>query len=280
MEDDGTVNYSKEPSSSSTTTTKNKQPSTYPQSSSKIRGTKDGFDSDSEAPMVDLGEDTQEATTAARTNNNYGSLKELTTSIQRPTWTKLDFKGGSVVDERRMQQMNKKTDDDDTISSDGEGGSSVGGGKSLQELLPKRATWTKLDFKGVPVEDERRTKKQSGNSSSGSSFNQGGYSSLKTLLPTRTITWHKNQVLSSGSAPTLSQVSRGLREERQQAMKDEVLASISAEGTNNDDKEDGEEGGVAAEEDDSIGGGGEDVKAYQNLKDLLPQRKVTWRTTK
>ena len=275
MEDDGTVNYSKEPSSSSSTTTaKNNQPS-YPQSSSKIRGTKDGFDSDSElAPLVDLGEDTQEATTAARTNNNYGSLKELTTSIQRPTWTKLDFKGGSVVDERRMQMMNKKTDDD-IISSDGGSGSiGGGGGKSLQELLPKRATWTKLDFKGVPVEDERRTKKQSGSSSSGSSstFNQGGYSSLKTLLPTRTITWHKNQVLSSGSAPTLSQVSRGLREERQQAMKDEVLASISNEGTDYDEDE-GEEDSIGEEEE-------EEVKAYQNLKDLLPQRKVTWRTTK
>ena len=277
MEDDGTVNYSKEPSSSSgTTTAKNNQPS-YPQSSSKIRGTKDGFDSDSElAPMVDLGEDTQEATTAARTNNNYGSLKELTTSIQRPTWTKLDFKGGSVVDERRMQMMNKKTDDD-TISTDGGSGSiGGGGGKSLQELLPKRATWTKLDFKGVPVEDERRTKKQSGSSSSGSSstFNQGGYSSLKTLLPTRTITWHKNQVLSSGSAPTLSQVSRGLREERQQAMKDEVLASISAESTD-DDEDEGEEDSIGEEEEEE-----EEVKAYQNLKDLLPQRKVTWRTTK
>ena len=275
MEDDGTVNYSKEPSSSSgTTTAKNNQPSYYPQSSSKIRGTKDGFDSDSElAPLVDLGEDTQAATTVARTNNNYGSLKELTTSIQRPTWTKLDFKGGSVVDERRMQMMNKKTDDD-TISTDGGGGSvgEGGGGKSLQELLPKRATWTKLDFKGVPVEDERRTKKQSSGSSSGSSFNQGGYSSLKTLLPTRTITWHKNQVLSSGSAPTLSQVSRGLREERQQAMKDEVLASISAESTD-DDEDVGEEDSIGGEEE-------EEVKAYQNLKDLLPQRKVTWRTTK
>ena len=273
MEDDGTVNYSKEPSSSSSTTTaKNNQPS-YPQSSSKIRGTKDGFDSDSElAPLVDLGEDTQEATTAARTNNNYGSLKELTTSIQRPTWTKLDFKGGSVVDERRMQMMNKKTDDDTISTEVGSGSIGGGGGKSLQELLPKRATWTKLDFKGVPVEDERRTKKQSGSSSSGSSstFNQGGYSSLKTLLPTRTITWHKNQVLSSGSAPTLSQVSRGLREERQQAMKDEVLASISAESTD-DDEDEGEEDSIGEEE---------EVKAYQNLKDLLPQRKVTWRTTK
>ena len=276
MEDDGTVNYSKEPSSSSgTTTAKNNQPS-YPQSSSKIRGTKDGFDSDSElAPLVDLGEDTQEATTAARTNNNYGSLKELTTSIQRPTWTKLDFKGGSVVDERRMQMMNKKTDDDTISTEVGSGSIGGGGGKSLQELLPKRATWTKLDFKGVPVEDERRTKKQSGSSSSGSSstFNQGGYSSLKTLLPTRTITWHKNQVLSSGSAPTLSQVSRGLREERQQAMKDEVLASISNEDTD-DDEDEGEEDSIGEEEEE------EEVKAYQNLKDLLPQRKVTWRTTK
>ena len=48
-----------------------------------------------------------------------------------------------------------------------------------------------------------------------------------------------------------------------------------------DDDDDVGEEGMAAEEDDSIGEeDGEEAKAYQNLKDLLPQRKVTWRSTK
>ena len=43
-----------------------------------------------------------------------------------------------------------------TVTNEG-GSSSIGGG-NLQDLLPKRATWTKLDFKGVPVPDTRRTR--------------------------------------------------------------------------------------------------------------------------
>ena len=88
MEDDGTVNYSKEPTSGSSSSSTAPPPqSSSP--SSPIRGTREGFNSDFSKP-------TDESSTSSNElggNKNYGSLKELTTSIQRPTWTKLDFKG-------------------------------------------------------------------------------------------------------------------------------------------------------------------------------------------
>ena len=92
MEDDGTVNYSKEPTSGSSSSTAPSPQSSSP--SSPIRGTREGFNSDSSKPTD---ESSVVATSSKESggNINYGSLKELTTSIQRPTWTKLDFKGGS-----------------------------------------------------------------------------------------------------------------------------------------------------------------------------------------
>lgn len=197
---------------------------------------------------------------------NYGSLRDLIPT-RRPTWTKLDFKGGSVVDESRMKRMS--------------GGGSVSGnaadadvskplsGQGLKDLLPKRATWTKLDFHGASVVDERRTK-QAGPRSERGSFNEGQYSNLTTLLPQRTITWKKDRVLSSGSAATVSENARGLRDERQQAMRDEVTASASMNAASDDELvEDGED--IPIEE---------ELKPYSNLKDLLPERKMTWRSTK
>ena len=156
-----------------------------------------------------------------------------------------------------------------------EGGGGVGG-SNLKELLPKRATWTKLDFHGASVEDERRTKRSKNSDSS--TFNTGQYSELKALLPKRTINWKKGQLLSSGSSPTVTENFRGLREERsfgvkeerQLVMKNDVIASAALSSS------DGEDVGVI---DDNIDDEEEEevVKPYQNLRDLLPQRRVTWK---
>lgn len=248
MEDDGTVNMQKEPS-------------TPPASSS---GSSDNSASKSNKEthaVLDLGNKLESGAA------NYGSLKDLAPT-KRATWTKLDFKGGSVVDERRMK---KKEVRDDAASSD----NCLGGG--LRELLPKRATWTKLDFKGASVEDTRRTKNR--NIPSSGSYNEGKYSNLRTLVPERTITWKKNQVLSSGSATSMSQMGvRGLREERQQAMRDDVIASATINSSASDDatssEDDKEEKDLAS--DSSL----TEIKAYTNLRDLLPERKVTWRNTR
>lgn len=248
MEDDGTVNMQKEPS-------------TPPASSS---GSSDNSASKSNKEthaVLDLGNKLESGAA------NYGSLKDLAPT-KRATWTKLDFKGGSVVDERRMK---KKEVRDDAASSD----NCLGGG--LRELLPKRATWTKLDFKGASVEDTRRTKNR--NIPSSGSYNEGKYSNLRTLVPERTITWKKNQVLSSGSATAMSQMGvRGLREERQQAMRDDVIASATINSSASDDatssEDDKEEKDLAS--DSSL----TEIKAYTNLRDLLPERKVTWRNTR
>ena len=149
-----------------------------------------------------------------------------------------------------------------------EGESIGGGGGSLQALLPKRATWTKLDFKGVPVEDERRTKRNTTQQGNTDSFNKGEYTSLKTLLPERTIKWRKKEQLLSSGAATSGEVKRELmrREERQKAMKDEVLASVDQSSSSD----------VVASSDEDVTGDSDDekeVKPYQNLKDLLPERK-------
>ena len=142
MEDDGTVNYSKEPTSGSSSSSSSSTAPPSPQSSSPsspIRGTREGFNSDSSKPTNEVS-----TTSSKESGGNYGSLKELTTSIKRPTWTKLDFKGGSVEDTSRTKGMNKAASVDDVNTKEG---GSIGGG-NLQDLLPKRATWTKLDFKG------------------------------------------------------------------------------------------------------------------------------------
>jgi len=265
MEDDGTVHHKKEPSIE------------------KSEG--------EELAMVDL--DSASSLGAS----NYGSLRDLMPT-KRAVWTKLDFKGASVADDRRFKSTTQSGGD---VGGDVGGEfKSEGGGGSLKELLPKRATWTKLDFKGASVPDERRTATAARTAESGGEdgggdedgFNEGEYSNLTTLLPertitwkrdqvlssgssptvgeererrvtnlttllpARTITWKKNRVLSSGSSPTAGENVRGMREERRRAMKEEVIASASA----SDDDDEG-------------------TKAYTNLKDLLPGKKVTWRKT-
>lgn len=98
------------------------------------------------------------------------NLKELLPT-KTTVWTKLDFKGGPVEDERRTKSAPVAQSPSDS---------------SLKTLLlqSKKPTFTKLDFKGVGVEDVSRTKK-----SAKENFNQGQYSSLKTLLPERKIQW-------------------------------------------------------------------------------------------
>lgn len=239
MEDDGTITYAKEPGKST---------------GSKIashRGTREGFVKDG-AANVDLG--SAEAASGAA---NYGNLRVLLP--QKPVWTKLDFHGRPVEDERRTKKAAKPADTTEPISS----------GSGLKELLPKREVWTKLDFHGRPVPDERRTKKADTPSPSGEGFNSGSYSNLSTLLPERKIKWRKQgELLSSGSAPTVSDNTRGLREERQQAMKDEVIAAA-------------DDGDVSAEQEEDAGddadSAGAPEKGYMNLSRLLPERKIKWR---
>ena len=147
------------------------------------------------------------------------------------------------------------------------------GGSNLKALLPKRSTWTKLDFKGGQVEDFRRTRGADSNSSSTVALNNDNkpYSNLKLLLPPRTITWRKkNQLLSSGSAPIISSNVRGLREERLADIKDEITSDT----TFSDD-----EVNVVYDDDDDDEEEEMDVtNKFTNLKDLLPEKRSTSRT--
>ena len=116
--------------------------------------------------LLKVGDDKPQPTPRSSRN-----LKELLPS--KPIWTKLDFKGGSVEDERRTKRA--PVDDGNKMSS-------------LKTLLlqSKKPTWTKLDFKGVGVEDESRTKQTT---SEDKSSPNGEYTNLKTLLPERKIQW-------------------------------------------------------------------------------------------
>jgi hypothetical protein len=196
-------------------------------------------------------------------NTNYGSLKNLAPT-KRETWTRLDFKGGSIIDERRMTAIISKQKSGVALSTTkGEGGS------NLKALLPKRSTWTKLDFKGGQVEDFRRTRGADSNSSSIVALNNDNkpYSNLKLLLPPRTITWRKkNQLLSSGSAPIIS----SNPEERLADIKDEITSDTSF----SDDKVN-----VVYDDDDDDEEEEMDVtNKFTNLKDLLPEKRSTSRT--
>jgi len=273
MEDDGTVNMKKVPSGTAAH-----------QSSSMLVGQSSVAATATDSSTSDLGEEKEEEEAELeKPEPNYGSLKDLLPT-RRATWTKLDFKGAPIPDDRRTKKNTHSSSNNAPISS---------GSGSLKELLPKRAVWTKLDFHGASVVDERRTKKSSSSSSStGSGGSSGGggkgggvggsYTNLKTLLPERTITWKKTQVLSSGSSPTVSRTGRGLREERQRTMREEVIASAAAAAdaatTTLEEDEDDRDDNVG---DDSDGKDlEEEVKAYTNLKDLLPERKMTWRSVK
>jgi hypothetical protein len=138
------------------------------------------------------------------------NLKDLLP--KKPTWTKLDFKGGSVPDERRTKNIPVAASTPDS---------------SLKTLLlqAKKPTWTKLDFKGVGVEDASRTKRVAKED-----FNKGQYTNLKTLLPEKKIQW-------------------------------------------------GTRGKVASISDSNVEIGSDSNKGV-SLKTLLPERKVTWRDDK
>jgi len=168
--------------------------------------------------------------------NQSGSsvnLKDLAGISKRPVFTKLDFKGGSVVDDRRMTSTSSSvpTQTDEgaatapasglkelALSSkrpmftklDFKGGSVVDERRTkkapstntaevsttqgnLKDLLPTRPTFTKLDFKGGNVEDERRTKKQPSSSTPALATSTPSSGSLKTLLPERKFMWKKQE---------------------------------------------------------------------------------------
>lgn len=236
MQDDGTVNVTKEPTTTNPATTRSE---------------------------IEWGSPT------TTENTNYGSLKDLAPTI-RETWTRLDFKGGSIIDERRTTAMISKLSEGALSSIKGEGGS------NLKALLPKRSKWVMLDFKGGQVEDFRRTRGADGSSSGIVSLNDNKpYSNLKLLLPPRTITWRKNsQLLSSGSAPIMSSTVRGLREERVVDIQDEITSdtSLSDDEVNvvyddNDGNDDDDD-----EEDMDV------TNKFANLKDLLPEKRSASRT--
>lgn len=240
MEDDGTVNMMKEPS-----------PVVALDTTIAIRGLGGNGDA-----LVDL--NIPVANVA-----NYGSLKNLLPS-KRVTWTKLDFKGASIEDDRRM----KKNAVVDAASRDTSAGIEISDkkGSGLKGLLPVRPTWTKLDFRGASVEDERRTKRTSPRTSP--KFNEGQYySNLKSLLPARTITFRKDQVFSSGSATIVN--SNMIR--TQSTGSQGESATVNESQHHHGDEGDGVIGENVTDN---------DYQSFTNLKDLLPERKLSWRTTK
>jgi len=244
MEDDGTVNVKKEPAKDAV---------------SGGSGSLKDLLRNRRASLTRYENVDGAGTPSEATPTNYGSLKDLAPTT-RATWTTLDFKGGTVEDERRTAKKKEP--------------SSAAGGhlstKGLQELLPKKALFTKLDFHGRPVEDERRTKKKDAPLGRRPERAQGGRtsSSLRKLLPKRTISW-RNEVLSSGSATFVR--APGSRERRQRAMREEVTAAAAASRA-----EDGEEAEARAD-DDPAGGPAGGAKACANLTTLLPARTMTWK---
>jgi hypothetical protein len=259
MEDDGTVNMMKQPSSSVLA----------PVTPTSISS---GSSDRDYGARVDLDYHQDVASGA-----NYGSLKDLL-PVKRLTWTKLDFKGASVEDERRMKKKVVAVRDAASAGGDVIGDvieSNDRRGRGLKELLPVRPTWTKLDFRGASVEDERRTKRKDSPQSSTKSFNEGQYSNLKTLLPERTITFRQGQVFSSGSATMVnSNVMRLPRLGSQQQAGDNDVSQQQQHGDEVDD-------GVSdSENTDKAYDSMQEKTTYTNLKDLLPERKMSWRTTK
>ena len=83
MEDDGTVNMMKEPS-----------PAPRPPASAVSSLSPHGAGETAAAGPVDGW---------SGGKNNYGSLRDLAPT-RRETWTRLDFKGASIVDERRTKR--------------------------------------------------------------------------------------------------------------------------------------------------------------------------------
>jgi len=107
----------------------------------------------------------------------------------------LDVKGALVGDNRRTKHKVTVTDSDqdaahNSISSEAGGME----GWSLKDLMPKRATWIKLDVKGASVEDERCVRRINSSNKGSNLDNKGQYTNLKSLLPERTITWKNKQV--------------------------------------------------------------------------------------
>ena len=151
-------------------------------------------------------------------NDKFESLPKSSKNLKdllpnKPTWTRLDFKGVGVEDVSRTKRAPVAKNNTDS---------------SLKTLLlqSKKPTWTKLDFHGVGVEDESRTKRATSAQKNKDSslktltlqskkptftkldfhgvgvedesrtkkhqtedFNKGEYTDLKALLPERKIQW-------------------------------------------------------------------------------------------
>ena len=272
MEDDGTVNMMKQPSSSVLA-----PPVTPTSTSSGSSSSSSSSDRDYGARVdLDYNQD------VASGGVNYGSLKDLL-PVKKLTWTKLDFKGASVEDERRMKKKVVAAGDAASAGGGDVIGDTIGSndrrGRGLKELLPVKPTWTKLDFRGASVEDERRTRRKDSPQSSTKSFNEGQYSNLTTLLPERTITFRQGQqVYSSGSATMVnSNVMRTPRLGSQQQTGGNDVSQQQQQEEHGDEVDDG----VSDNENtDKAYDSMQEKTTYTNLKDLLPERKMSWRTTK
>ncbi|KAL7438803.1 hypothetical protein ACHAXM_006387 [Skeletonema potamos] len=188
---------------------------------------------ESSESMVDLG---TRQTSGSYVNQSGSSvnLKDLALTSKRPIFTKLDFKGGSVEDDRRTKSLSPSSSftggEGGVVPSSGLKGLALSskrpiftkldfkGGSvednrrmktkapsttteastpqgNLKDLLPKRPTFTKLDFKGGSVEDERRMKKQSSSSSTAALLPSSSSGSLKTLLPERKFMWRNEEMM-------------------------------------------------------------------------------------
>lgn len=161
---------------------------------------------------------------------------------KKTIWTKLDFHGASVEDERRTRRT----------APPGRRPATPAGEHSspLQKFLPERTLSWRNEVQssgsatfvrgGTGSRERRRRRMQkevtaaaavaavatshtedveeeadASAKDAGSVDEEKAYSNLTTLLPARTMTWKKQQIFSSGSAASVSDSVRGLREERE-----------------------------------------------------------------
>jgi hypothetical protein len=248
-------------------------------SSDSFGGGGDNGGEDYSDSIVDLGTSGGSAVAESCTSVN---LKDLALISKRPTFTKLDFKGGSVEDERRMKTATAVSPTSSSSSS-----SSLSGLSELA-LSSKRPTFTKLDFKGGSVVDERRMKKKKKKKDSSSDTLMTN-SKLKDLLPKRPLftklDFHGGNVederrmkksSSSASLATDSSTNSNLKD---LLPKRPLFTKLDFHGGNVEDnrrmKKSSSSASAASNEGGGSGGGGGGYAS--NLKTLLPERKFMWK---
>jgi len=180
MEDDGTVSYSR---SESGATDGDSIDEGLQEKSGKEEGSPIGnLESES---TIDLGT-RQTSDSYVNESGTSANLKDLAGISKRPVFTKLDFKGGSVEDDRRMTSSSSSSSAPSQVDDVGIAAPAPSSGLKELALSSKRPIFTKLDFKGGSVEDERRTKKApSTDTTEASSSTTTTKSNLKDLLPKR-----------------------------------------------------------------------------------------------